>query len=104
MLYDEPEERALFYKSISQNSDKVYLLQMVESFNKPGTWVIYSCWGPRKHSGWNQKQVKIKAGRLAAEKEFGRLLSLKLRKGYEVGPRHCLPLGYPSLQATAERY
>ena len=103
-MFDDPEERALFYQNKSEHSDKVYLLQLVESDTNPGKWIVLGCWGPRDTWGPNQKQVKSQYGRLAAEKTFNKMLAAKLKKGYEIGPRHLLPEGYPSLQKTASRY
>jgi hypothetical protein len=104
MLFDEPEERALYYKNDQEHSDKVYLLQIVESTAQPGRWYVVGFWGPRDAWGPNQKQVKSEYGRLAAEKIFNKMLGAKLKKGYEQGPRHLLPSGYPSMEQTAKRY
>jgi predicted DNA-binding WGR domain protein len=104
MFFDEPEERALYYKNDKENSDKVYLLQIVESVKDPGKWIVLGLWGPRDSWGPNQRQVKSAYGRLVAEKIFNKMLESKLKKGYEIGPRHLLGRGYPSLTKSSITY
>lgn len=92
MVFDGPDERALFYRAGS--SDKVYLIQMWEDITGHG-WIVRAYWGPRGQRSPNENQTKKMAGRLYAEKEFNKLIISKVNKGYRIGKRQELPGGYP---------
>jgi len=93
MVFDGPDERALFYRA--GTSDKVYLIQMWEDFTGHG-WIVRAYWGPRGQWSPSQNQTKKMTGRLDAEKEFNKLIITKVNKGYRIGKRSELPGGYPS--------
>jgi predicted DNA-binding WGR domain protein len=93
MWDDEPMERILFYRNAKENSDKIYILQLCETA-KEDEWIVKAMWGPRNAWSPNQKQTKIRCGRLAAEKEFNQVLGEKLRKGYQAGSIEFVPSGW----------
>jgi len=96
MIFDGPDERALFYRAGS--SDRVYLIQMFEGRVGPEFrlyWIVRVYWGPRGQWGPSQNQTKKMTGRLDAEKEFNKLIISKVNKGYRIGKREELPGGYP---------
>lgn len=95
MFFDEPDERVLHFKQ--GGSNKVYLIQMLEHENFRGQheWVVKCWWGRQDSWSPQDRQEKVAAGRLAAEKEFQRILRMKMNKGYKLATRDVLPGGYP---------
>ena len=93
MWDDEQFERILFYRNAKEHSNKIYILQLREGEHED-EWIVRALWGPRNAWTPNQKQTKIRCGRLAAEKEFHRVLGEKLRKGYRAGGIEFVPSGW----------
>jgi len=89
MWEEEEIERILFYRNPKENSDKIYLVQIVQGEHED-QWIVKAHWGKRTN-GPGANQEKAVCGRLAAEKEFNKLLEAKIKKGYSIGSIELVP-------------